>query len=58
MIDESGAIQNIKLLKKVSPGIDKEAIRVIKQMPNWKPARYHNKPVAVYYTIPIKFYLQ
>lgn len=58
MVDEAGSICNIELLKKVSPGIDKEALRVTKLMPNWKPATYHNKPVTVYYTLPITFNLK
>ena len=57
IIDTTGALTNIQVVRKVSPGLDKEAMRVIKRMPNWKPARYHNKPVPVYYILPVKFYL-
>ncbi|RYD57726.1 MAG: hypothetical protein EOP56_07145 [Sphingobacteriales bacterium] len=36
---------------------EKEAVRVLRKMPKWKPARQHNRPVKVYYTIPISFRL-
>ena len=57
MIDTIGAIEDIQVVRKVSPGIDKEAVRVVKLMPQWKPAMYKNKPVPVYYVLPVKFYL-
>lgn len=37
--------------------LDKEALRVIKSMPNWKPGKINGKPVKVKYTLPIKFTL-
>jgi len=58
MVDTAGLIQDIKVLKSVSPGINKEAVRVVKQMPKWKPATYHGKPVPVYYILPVGFRLQ
>ena len=57
MVDTIGAIEDIQVVKKVSPGLDKEAVRVVKLMPLWRPAMYKNKPVPVYYVLPVKFYL-
>jgi hypothetical protein len=34
---------------------DKEALRIIKKMPTWKPGTQMGKPVAVRYTVPIVF---
>ena len=40
------------------PSLDKEAIRVIKSMPKWKPGKQRGKPVRVKYTVPVNFKLQ
>jgi TonB family protein len=58
MVDTTGAIQDIKVIGAVSPGLDKEAIKVVKLMPKWRPATYKNKPVAVYYMVPVAFRIQ
>lgn len=57
VIDKDGSIINVKVLRPVDPSLDKEAIRVIKAMPKWKPGRQRNKNVRVSYTVPIKFQL-
>jgi protein TonB len=38
--------------------LDAEAIRVVSQMPDWKPGMQRGKAVSVEYTIPIEFKLQ
>ena len=40
------------------PSLDKEAVRVIKSMPKWKPGKQHGKAVRTRYTLPVKFSLQ
>jgi protein TonB len=58
MVDTTGVVQDIKVIRAVSFGLDKEAMRVVKLMPKWIPAMYKNKPVAVYYMLPIAFRIQ
>ena len=41
----------------MSESLDKEAMRVIKSMPNWKPGTQRGKAVRVQYNLPIKFTL-
>ena len=57
LVDETGEVGDIEILRHVSPGLDKEALRVVKALPKWKPATYNNKPVAVYYVLPVVFRL-
>ena len=38
--------------------LDKEAVRVIKSMPKWKPGKQRGKAVRVKYTVPVSFRLQ
>lgn len=37
------------------PECDKEALRVIALSPKWKPGKQNNRPVNVYFTLPINF---
>ena len=57
MIGESGSISDVKVVRCVDPSLDREAIRIIKSMPNWIPAKSNGKNVRCKYTLPIKFKL-
>jgi protein TonB len=56
-VRKSGKITDIKTLRGIGGGCDKEAIRVIKGM-CWEPGMQREKPVSVNFTLPIKFVLQ
>jgi protein TonB len=58
LIDKDGSIAEVKALRGVSPGLDKEAVRVIKAMPNWSPGKQNGRPVKVRYVIPVNFNLR
>lgn len=57
IVDENGNINDVKVLRSLDPEYDKEAIRVIESMPKWNPGKQNGKPVAVYYTLPVRFKL-
>lgn len=57
IVDEYGSIDSVSSKEQFGYGLNKEAERVIANMPPWKPARNNGKPVKVYYQIPIKFVL-
>ena len=58
VVEKDGSVSNVKVAKSVDPSLDKEAIRVVKAMPKWEPAKLRGKPVRVSCTIPIGFSLQ
>ncbi len=58
IIDKTGKVSNVRVVEGVYPALDKEAVRVIKMMPKWKPAQIKGKNVAVNYTLPIVFYFK
>ncbi len=58
VINETGSIENIIVTRGVDPSLDKEAIRVIKKMPKWKPGKQRGKNVKVSFSLPINFQLQ
>lgn len=55
VVTRTGKIEQVKILRSVDPSCDKEAIRVIKSMPEWIPGKQDGKEVNVYYTLPISF---
>lgn len=59
-VTNTGNITNVRCLKGVpgAPGLAKEAIRVIKDMPRWIPGKMKGKPVRVGMTVPIRFTLK
>ncbi|MDI1353967.1 MAG: TonB family protein [bacterium] len=60
VVNETGSISNVEILKGVPgcPDCDKEAIRVIKSMPGWKPAKMTGRAVKCYFNLPINFKIQ
>ena len=58
VVEKDGSIGNVQVLKQVYPSLDKEAVRVVSKMPQWKPGLQHNQAVRVYYTLPIQFRIQ
>lgn len=57
VVDKDGTISNPEVVRGVDPYLDKEAIRVIRLMPKWKPGTQMDKPVKVKYAIPVSFKL-
>lgn len=58
VIDESGNVKDPKIARPVQSDLDAEALRVIAEMPAWKPGIQSGKPVEVHYTIPVVFQLK
>jgi TonB family protein len=58
IIDKKGNVSHVSILRGVDKDIDAEAIRVVKAMPQWKPAFNKGKPVNMVFTLPINFKLQ
>lgn len=56
-VDKNGDIRNAKSLKNIGYGIDKEALRVVNEMPKWSPAVQNGKPVEMEYTLEVNFKL-
>lgn len=57
IVKSTGEISNINVIEKVDPTLDNEAVRVIKSMPKWIPAKLNGKNVDASYAIPITFKL-
>ncbi|HBS88716.1 MAG: hypothetical protein A2W91_18920 [Bacteroidetes bacterium GWF2_38_335] len=57
VIDKNGAITNVGLERGRHDLLDKEALKVIRNMPKWIPGSQQTKPIKVSYVIPVKFVL-
>ena len=57
VVERDGSITDINVVRGQDPSLDKEAVRVIKTMPRWKPGQQRGKPVRVRFTLPVQFRL-
>jgi len=57
-VSSSGKIDNVVVSKSASPMLNAEAVRVISNMPDWKPGSQAGKSVAVQIQVPVEFKLQ
>ena len=55
VIDVTGKIKNIEVVKKINPLLDKEAVRVISSSPKWKPGKQQGVKVKVNLSHPVEF---
>ena len=59
VVNSDGSIQGIEVIK--SSGdmyLDKEAVRVVGEMPRWSPGKQAGKAVRCWFTLPVMFRLQ
>ncbi len=57
VVNKKGKVEQVKVVRGVDPSLDKEAIRVISNLPAWAPGSQRGKPVKVSFTVPINFQL-
>jgi Ca-activated chloride channel family protein len=57
-VNVDGSISDVQVLRSLDPACDKEAIRIIKALPKFIPAKQNGVNVAVWYTFPVKFKLE
>lgn len=57
VVEPSGNVSNVKVLRGVDPSLDKEAVRMVQSSPKWAPGKQRGKAVRVAFTFPIKFQL-
>lgn len=57
IVNKDGTIADAKVVKSVTPSLDREAMRVIRMMPAWKPGIQDDKPCRTMIAVPIVFKL-
>jgi len=57
VVNPTGALSDITIMRGLHPECDAEVLRVLQAMPAFIPGRQNGKAVAVYYTLPVSFRL-
>jgi len=57
VVDKTGSVTDVKILRGVDKYLDAEAVRVVKSLPKFSPGKQRGKPVKVQYNVPISFRL-
>ena len=57
VVDKKGKIGEVKVVRSVDKDLDKEAVRVVKSLPDFIPARLGNQAVSAWHTLPVIFNL-
>ena len=57
VVDKTGKVGEVKVVRSVDKDLDKEAVRLIKTLPKFIPGRQNGQAVAVWYTLPVTFKL-
>ena len=57
VVTEDGTMADIVVARSVSPRLDAEAVRVVRNLKKWKPGKFKGRDVKVRYSLPIVFKL-
>ena len=55
IVNKDGSLSDLKVTQKAHPLLDREALRVAKTMPKWKPGKDHGKVCRTMFAIPVVF---
>lgn len=58
MVKKDGSIDKPRVVRWLDPSCDKEALRVVKAMPKWLPAKQNGVAVDFEYIVPIRFQIK
>lgn len=56
VVNTDGSVNHITVIRGVEPSLNKEAIRVLSNMPEWEPGRLNGKavPTRVIWSVPFR----
>ena len=57
IVEKNGQVSNARVVRDIGGGCGEEALRVVKNMPKWKPGTHADKPVRVQFNLPLQFNL-
>lgn len=57
IVNTDGTITDVEIKRGVQESLDREALRIIRNMPNWNPAVQDGKAIKSSYTLPVSFKL-
>lgn len=57
VVDKDGKVISPEVIRGLDESCNNEALRVVKEMPNWKPGSQDGRNVPVFFTLPITYKL-
>ena len=57
VVEQDGSIADVRVLRGIGGGCDKEALEVVENMPDWKPGKKDGEAVRTQFNMPIRFTL-
>ena len=54
-VAETGKVEDAYIARSNEAAFNEEALRIVRTMPNWIPGKQRGRPVAVKYSVPIRF---
>lgn len=58
VVERDGSITDVQVARSVDPSLDREAQRVVRNMPRWIPGKQNGQAERVKYNVPVAFRLQ
>ncbi len=58
VINDQGRVRDPQVIKSLGAGTDEEALRVVLNMPTWKPAMQNGRAVPTEFVLPIEFKIE
>lgn len=58
VVNKNGEVDQAVVMRSLDPSLDREALRVIKQMPKWIPGRQNGENVSVWFVLPVNFRIE
>ncbi|MBL4754248.1 MAG: energy transducer TonB [Flavobacteriales bacterium] len=58
VVNKKGEVVDVKVIRGIGSGCDREALRVIKSLPQWEPGKQRGKAVSVEFTLPVRYKLR
>jgi protein TonB len=58
VVEKDGSVGEVKVVKSLHPACDKEAVRVVKTLKRFTPAKQQGHPVRAWFTLPVRFSIQ
>ncbi len=57
VVDGTGAVKDVMVVKGVHPDLDRVAVEVVERMPKWTPGTLDGKPVDCRFVLPLNYRL-
>ena len=58
VVNTDGSISEVTVLRGVTPGLNSEAIKVVKMLPKFTAGKQRGQNVQVYFNLPVVYRLQ